>query len=157
VRFDRFDRRVREREQAFADELRELVAFPTVSAERRAIRETSEWVLARLRRLGARVAINDFGTGYSSLAYLHRLAVDEVKIDRSFVRELPGKNARAVVRAGVDLAHSLGCSAVAEGVEGRRSWDALAALGCDAAQGDYVARPMPLEALLAWRHAAAAK
>jgi EAL domain-containing protein (putative c-di-GMP-specific phosphodiesterase class I) len=107
-------------------------------------------VVARLRRLGARVAIDDFGTGYSSLAYLHRLAVDQVKIDRSFVRELPGKNARAVVRAGVDLAHSLGCSAVAEGVEAKRCWESLAALGCDAAQGDYVARPMPLEALLSW-------
>ena len=108
-------------------------------------------VVARLRRLGARVAIDDFGTGYSSLAYLHRLAVDEVKIDRSFVRELPGKNARAVVRAGVDLAHSLGCSAVAEGVEGRRCWEALAALGCDAAQGYFVAPPMSASALIAWR------
>jgi EAL domain-containing protein (putative c-di-GMP-specific phosphodiesterase class I) len=108
-------------------------------------------VVARLRRLGARVAIDDFGTGYSSLAYLHRLAVDEVKIDRSFVRELPGKNARAVVRAGVDLAHSLGCTAVAEGVEGRRCWEALAALGCDAAQGWYVARPMAATALAAWK------
>ena len=108
-------------------------------------------VVARLRRLGARVAIDDFGTGYSSLAYLHRLAVDEVKIDRSFVRELPGKNARAVVRAGVDLAHSLGCSAVAEGVEGRRCWEALSALGCDAAQGNYLARPMSASALLEWR------
>ena len=113
-------------------------------------------VVARLRRLGARVAIDDFGTGYSSLAYLHRLAVDEVKIDRSFVRELPGSNARAVVRAGVDLAHSLGCIAVGEGVEGRRGWEALAALGCDAAQGWYIARPMPASALAAWRAEAAA-
>jgi EAL domain-containing protein (putative c-di-GMP-specific phosphodiesterase class I) len=74
-----------------------------------------------------------------------------VKIDRSFVRELPGKNARAIVRAGVDLAHSLGCSAVAEGVEGRRCWEALAALGCDAAQGYYLAPPMPASMLASWR------
>jgi diguanylate cyclase (GGDEF)-like protein/PAS domain S-box-containing protein len=100
--------------------------------------------LARLRELGLQFSIDDFGTGYSSLAYLQRLAVNEVKIDRSFVMGLPGNDgSRAIVKATVELGHSLGFEVVAEGVENRDAWDMLAALGCDKAQGYFISRPIP--------------
>jgi diguanylate cyclase (GGDEF)-like protein/PAS domain S-box-containing protein len=107
--------------------------------------------LGRLRKLGVRLAIDDFGTGYSSLAYLHRLPVDEIKIDKSFVSRMAGASSRAnIVRASVDLGHSLRLEIVAEGVEDARTWDLLAALGCDTAQGFYISRPMPAADILPW-------
>jgi diguanylate cyclase (GGDEF)-like protein/PAS domain S-box-containing protein len=107
--------------------------------------------LGQLRKLGVRLAIDDFGTGYSSLAYLHRLPVDEIKIDRSFVSRMAGASSRAnIVRASVDLGHSLRLESVAEGVEDARTWDLLAALGCDTAQGFYVSRPLPSDEVLPW-------
>jgi diguanylate cyclase (GGDEF)-like protein len=110
-------------------------------------------ILGRLRKLGVRLAIDDFGTGYSSLAYLHRLPVDEIKIDKSFVSKLAGATSRAnIVRASVDLGHSLRLESVAEGVEDARTWDLLAALGCDTAQGYFMSRPVPSEELLPWLH-----
>ena len=107
--------------------------------------------LGRLRRLGLRLSVDDFGTGYSSLTYLSRLPVSEMKIDRSFVLGIaddPGK--AAIVRAAIDLGHSLRLEVVAEGVEDRRTWDLLFALGCDTAQGYYMSRPMPADAVLPW-------
>jgi diguanylate cyclase (GGDEF)-like protein/PAS domain S-box-containing protein len=110
-------------------------------------------ILGRLRKLGVRLAIDDFGTGYSSLAYLHRLPVDEIKIDKSFVSKMAGATSRAnIVRASVDLGHSLRLESVAEGVEDARTWDLLAALGCDTAQGYFMSRPVPSEELLPWLH-----
>jgi EAL domain-containing protein (putative c-di-GMP-specific phosphodiesterase class I) len=107
--------------------------------------------LGRLRKLGVHLAIDDFGTGYSSLAYLHRLPVDEIKIDRSFVSRMAGASSRAnIVRASVDLGHSLRMESVAEGVEDARTWDLLAALGCDTAQGYYMSRPLPSDQVLPW-------
>ncbi|MDQ6711389.1 MAG: EAL domain-containing protein [Candidatus Dormibacteraeota bacterium] len=107
--------------------------------------------LGRLRRLGIRLSIDDFGTGYSSLAYLSRLPVNEVKIDRSFIIGIAGNVDKvAIVRAALDLGHNLRLEVVAEGVEDAETWDLLGALGCDTAQGYYMARPMPAEAVLPW-------
>jgi EAL domain-containing protein (putative c-di-GMP-specific phosphodiesterase class I) len=107
--------------------------------------------LGRLRKLGVRLAVDDFGTGYSSLAYLHRLPVDEIKIDKSFVSRVAGGTSGAsIVRASVELGHSLRLETVAEGIEDARTWDLLAALGCDTAQGFYISRPIPAAGLLSW-------
>jgi diguanylate cyclase (GGDEF)-like protein len=96
-----------------------------------------------IRTLGLRVAIDDFGTGYSSLAYLKRLPVDELKIDRSFVRELcADADDRAIVRSTIGLGHDLGLSIVAEGVEDAATWDLLKDVGCDIGQGYYISRPV---------------
>ncbi len=107
--------------------------------------------VARLRSLGVRVSIDDFGTGYSSLAYLHRLAAHEVKIDRSFVTgTMATERSKAIVRATIELAHSLGFVVVAEGVEDDETWRRLRALGCDRLQGYVIAKPMPPGALEGW-------
>ncbi len=100
--------------------------------------------LIDLRNQGLALSIDDFGTGYSSLAYLRRLPVSELKIDRSFVFGLSGEQGDlAVVRTIIDLGHHLALKVVAEGVEDARTWNLLAEAGCDLAQGYYMARPMP--------------
>ena len=101
-------------------------------------------VLAELRRLGVEVSVDDFGTGYSSLAILQRVAVNEVKVDRTFVRTmLESPSDLAIVRATVELAHSLGLRVVAEGVESEDLRDLLSAIGCDRAQGYHLGLPLP--------------
>jgi diguanylate cyclase (GGDEF)-like protein len=101
--------------------------------------------LPKLRRLtaaGVRLAIDDFGTGYSSLSYLRKLPVDTIKIDQSFVRDLPADPAgRTIVRAIIELAERLGLASVAEGVESAEQIDILRSLGCHCFQGFYLARP----------------
>ena len=105
--------------------------------------ERTTVVLERLRRLGVSLALDDFGTGYSSLGCLRQLPVDLVKVDRTFVTELPGDEPScAIVSAVVQLAHSLGMQVVAEGVETAAQHREVAALGCDYYQGFLVARPM---------------
>ncbi|MGZ4641394.1 MAG: putative bifunctional diguanylate cyclase/phosphodiesterase [Blastococcus sp.] len=105
-------------------------------------------VLQRLHDLGLRLSIDDFGTGYSSMAYLRRLPVDELKIDRSFVLGMTTTAQDAVlVRTAIDLGHNLGLTVVAEGVESAAHVTALRALGCDIAQGYHFARPMPADQL----------
>ena len=107
--------------------------------------------LSQLRDLGVRLAVDDFGTGYSSLAYLHRLPITEIKIDKSFVAAMTGEASRAnIVRASVELGHSLQLESVAEGVEDARTWDLLRALGCDLAQGYFISRPMVADQVLPW-------
>jgi diguanylate cyclase (GGDEF)-like protein len=106
--------------------------------------------LEQLRRLGVRLSVDDLGTGYSSLAYLQRLPVDEVKIDRSFVQGMPDEAAEAIVGAIVDLGHRLGRQVVAEGVETEEAYDRLRDLGCDTAQGYWVSRPLPADAVAAF-------
>jgi diguanylate cyclase (GGDEF)-like protein len=107
--------------------------------------------LAELDRLGVRLSLDDFGTGYSSLVLLQRLPVSEIKVDRSFVSRMAVSSEDVtIVRSIIDLAHALGIDAVAEGVETDASWDTLCALGCDSAQGWYVARPMSSDAVTQW-------
>lgn len=101
-------------------------------------------VLEELRELGVQLALDDFGAGWSSLTVLHRLPVDIVKLDRSFVERVAGDERTAlVVRLFVDAAHALGLSAVAEGVETQEQARQLVALGCDRAQGWLFGRPVP--------------
>ena len=108
-------------------------------------------ILTELDRMGVTLAIDDFGTGYSSLAYLKRLPVDELKIDKSFVMEMAeSENDAVIVRSTIDLAHNLGLKVIAEGVEDAAVWDQLGRLGCDQSQGYYMARPMAAEALATW-------
>ncbi|HXP95843.1 MAG TPA: EAL domain-containing protein, partial [Telmatospirillum sp.] len=96
----------------------------------------------QLTELGVKLSIDDFGTGYSCLAYLKRFRVDRLKIDQSFVRHITtDPNDRAIVQAIVQLARGLGLKTVAEGVEDEAALSALVALGCDDAQGYYLARP----------------
>ena len=107
--------------------------------------------MQELRALGIRLSVDDFGTGYSSLTYLKGLPVDEVKIDKGFVDGLATDPAdRAVVRAVVDIAHTLGLKVVAEGVEQEDQLSILRALGVDEVQGYLCARPMPALEVSAW-------
>jgi EAL domain-containing protein (putative c-di-GMP-specific phosphodiesterase class I)/GGDEF domain-containing protein/CheY-like chemotaxis protein len=108
-------------------------------------------VLRALKALGVRVEMDDFGTGHSSLAYLQKLPLDGVKIDRSFVAPLlPDDNTSAIVRAAIDLSHALGLATVAEGVEDAAALRRLEEMGCDAAQGYLIARPMRGADVLSW-------
>jgi diguanylate cyclase (GGDEF)-like protein len=108
-------------------------------------------VLKALRDMGVELALDDFGTGYSSLAYLKRLPVNELKIDKSFVMNMAGDESDAViVQSTIGLARNLRLRVVAEGVEDKASWDELVALGCDVAQGYYLSRPAPASELTSW-------
>jgi diguanylate cyclase (GGDEF)-like protein len=109
-------------------------------------------ILHRLRALGVKVSLDDFGTGYSSLSYLKSLPIDELKIDRSFVRHVSEAGSRdsILVRATVELAHQLGLTVVAEGVEDAETQRLLGDLECDIAQGFHFARPMPASELGTW-------
>jgi diguanylate cyclase len=118
-----------------------------VMAEPNRVLET----MNRLRARGVRFAIDDFGTGYSSLTYLQRLPVEEIKIDRSFVGQLAtDQGSAAIVRATIELGGSLGLDVVAEGVEDAQIWQILNRLGCSAAQGYFLSRPMPAAEVARW-------
>ncbi|RQO54675.1 GGDEF domain-containing protein [Paucibacter sp. KBW04] len=107
--------------------------------------------LEQLSALGFKLSIDDFGTGYSSLAYLKTLPVDELKIDKSFVLAMENDLGDAkIVHSTIELAHNLGLSVVAEGVETAKAWKILAALGCDEGQGYFIAKPMPENQFLDW-------
>jgi len=108
-------------------------------------------LLTELADIGVRISIDDFGTGYSSLAYLKDLPVSQLKIDQSFVMHMHDVvNDAIIVRSVVDLGHNLGLQTVAEGVEDRETWNQLAQLGCDSAQGYFLAKPMPPDAFMVW-------
>jgi diguanylate cyclase len=154
-------------DRSLIDQVRDLLAETPVPT-RRLIVEITEGsllgdpeqvkvVLERLRELGVSVSIDDYGVGYSSLSYLQRLPVDELKLDRQLVTPVArDKRAAAIVGSTVDLAHALGVRLVAEGVEDWRSLGRLVELGCDRAQGYYIARPMRPgdlpDWLRAWRY-----
>ncbi|MGY1600807.1 EAL domain-containing protein [Geodermatophilus sp. SYSU D00815] len=113
--------------------------------------ERGRTVLADLRRLGVRTSIDDYGTGYSSLAYLRHLPADELKLDRSLTADVDrDPRAAAIVEHTVALAHALGLSLVAEGVQDAATSGVLARLGCDVVQGYAIARPMPVDEFLDW-------
>jgi diguanylate cyclase (GGDEF)-like protein len=106
-------------------------------------------VLHQLDEMGLGISIDDFGTGYSSLMYLKKLPVDEIKIDRSFVSDmLSHSDSLVIVRSIIDLAHNLGMSVTAEGVETLEVWEKLSSLGCDISQGYYSGPPMSSEDLV---------
>jgi diguanylate cyclase (GGDEF)-like protein len=108
-------------------------------------------ILARINHMGVALSIDDFGTGYSSLGYLKRLPVNAIKIDKSFVMSMTtDQNDALIVRSTIDLAHNLGLKVVAEGVENSVAWERLVALGCDAAQGYYMSRPLPALEMTQW-------
>ncbi|WP_186816480.1 putative bifunctional diguanylate cyclase/phosphodiesterase [Cellulomonas aerilata] len=108
-------------------------------------------VLRELSALGVRLSIDDFGTGYSSMTYLKKMPVDELKIDRSFVMDmLASPDDEILVRSSIELAHNLGMSIVAEGVEDAETFDALSTLRCDVVQGYHLAYPMGAGAVLDW-------
>jgi diguanylate cyclase (GGDEF)-like protein len=107
--------------------------------------------LQALHEMGVRLAIDDYGTGYSSLAYLKKLPVQELKIDRSFIRDLDRDAADVtIVRSTIDLAHHMGLSVVAEGIETEAVGERLRALGCDQAQGFLYSRPLPTVEFIGW-------
>jgi diguanylate cyclase (GGDEF)-like protein len=107
--------------------------------------------LERLHALGCRLAIDDYGTGYSSLAYLRHLPVHELKIDKSFVIGMAADASDAlIVRSTIDLAHNMGLSVVAEGVEDDATLDRLRAMGCDMVQGYLLSRPLGVAETAVW-------
>ena len=107
--------------------------------------------LGQLQSSGLHVSIDDYGTGYSSLAYLRLLRANELKIDRSFVMEMEENvENRLIIQSTIDLAHDLGLTVVAEGVETKPQMDYLTDFGCDYLQGYYIAKPMPYDDLLIW-------
>ena len=115
-------------------------------------------ILTRLHDMGIRLSIDDFGTGYSSLSYLKRLPVDEIKIDKSFVLEMPTNgDDETIARSIIDLGHNLGLRVVAEGVEDDATWAQLATMGRDVAQGYFISRPIPAPELTRWARAAEAR
>lgn len=105
--------------------------------------------LTRYRLKGMRLSLDDFGIGYSSLLHLHRMPFSELKIDRAFVSEVDtDEDAKTVVRSTVELAHALGLTVCAEGVESRRILNFLRMIGCDQAQGFYISTPLPGAAMI---------
>jgi EAL domain-containing protein (putative c-di-GMP-specific phosphodiesterase class I) len=129
-----------------AEQLELEITETTILADPFRVRQ----VLTRLNEMGLGLAIDDFGTGYSSLAYLKRLPVQTIKIDRSFVMGMCEDASDAtIVRSTVDLGRNLGLAIVAEGVESQEVWDALRALGCSLAQGYFIGRPVSAAELTA--------
>ena len=107
--------------------------------------------LIRLRMKKITISIDDFGTGYSSLSQLRELPFDELKIDKSFVQKA-ASNAKAlsILESGIRMGKTLGMKVIAEGVESKDEWHLLLEMGCDLAQGYFIAHPMPAEEVLPW-------
>ena len=111
----------------------------------------SQSTVLNLHKMGLEISIDDYGTGYSSLAYVKNLPVNELKIDRAFIMNMEHReNDMAIVRSTVDLGHSLGMRVVGEGVETEAQYNLLRGLGCDLAQGYFIAKPMPADEFEAW-------
>jgi len=112
---------------------------------------TSLDILTRLRMKGFALSIDDFGTGYSSLSQLHRAPFNELKIDKSFVMHMiEDEEASAIVETCILLGHKLNMKVVAEGVKSEAIWNRLSAMGCDIAQGYFIAKPMPASNIVKW-------
>jgi len=145
----------------FSDQVAELLDSHGIGAEQLELEITESVIMAdpahaldiltRISRMGVALSIDDFGTGYSSLAYLKKLPVNAVKIDKSFVLHMiKDQNDAQIVRSTIELAHNLGLKVIAEGVENREVWDRLLALGCDEAQGYYMSRPLAAPEMTKW-------
>lgn len=155
-------------DQALPDKLQELLNQYQISVDNIAIEITessimddpirAEATLLKLAEMGVKIAIDDFGTGYSSLAYLKRLPVQELKIDKSFVLNME-KNASdaSIVKSTIDLGHNLNLKVVAEGIENVEAWQLLEKMGCDYGQGYFMGKPMPANDYPAWLAAWQAK
>lgn len=141
---------IREMLQAHSLDARHLTLEITEEAIVRDFARAS-LILGHLRDMGIRIAIDDFGTGYSSLGQLKHLPVDELKLDRSFVTELPNnRQDAAIVTATLQMARSLGIATVAEGLESRKALEWLAKQGCDLAQGFFISQPMLADEFAVW-------
>jgi EAL domain-containing protein (putative c-di-GMP-specific phosphodiesterase class I) len=112
---------------------------------------SAQSTLRKLRELGVATSIDDYGTGYSSLSYIKQLAVNELKIDRTFVSGMEADHSNAaIVRSTIELGHNLGLTVAAEGVETDHELAVLRKYGCDLAQGYYFSRPLAADAFEAW-------
>lgn len=113
--------------------------------------DTAIQTLDKLKALGVKLSVDDFGTGYSSLSQLRQLSVHELKIDKSFVLKLDTQpQDQLIVKSTIDMAHGLGLSVVAEGIENSASWHLLQSWGCDLGQGFFLGRPMPADIIAQW-------
>jgi diguanylate cyclase (GGDEF)-like protein len=144
----------------FSGRLRDMLEIHGVPATSLILEVTESLVMAdpersircldELHGMGVRLLLDDFGKGYSSLSYLRRLPVDQIKIDRSFIISLADDGDDTLVKCMINLAHNLGMTAIAEGVETQAVLDQLAGLGCDAAQGYFLVKPAPAAEIKAW-------
>jgi diguanylate cyclase (GGDEF)-like protein len=145
----------------FSEELEGLIKTSGIKPENIELEITESAVMTdpeqametvkQLRALGTKLSIDDFGTGYSSLAYLKRLPVNEIKIDKSFVMNMiADENDEMIVRSTIDLAHNLGLDVIAEGVDSGEVWSKLHELKCDGAQGYHICFPLPAKELIRW-------
>ena len=153
------------RDSRFASRLKGILAELAVPPQRIELEITegvamldAETVISTLREvraLGAEVAVDDFGTGFSSLSYLHRLPLNRLKIDRSFVNDMdrPGNSGTGIADMVVKLGQSLGLLVIAEGVETEAQAELLRGIGCELAQGYLYARPMAAGAFRDWLEA----
>ncbi len=142
--------RVTELVRAENCELRHMILEVTESATMSNVGRVLE-NLSRLRMRGFGLSIDDYGTGYSSMQQLMRIAFSELKIDQSFVANaVLQPSARVILESSLDMAHKLHITSVAEGVETRQDWDLLVHLGCQLAQGYFVAKPMDAGSFMAW-------
>jgi EAL domain-containing protein (putative c-di-GMP-specific phosphodiesterase class I) len=108
-------------------------------------------ILTDIKGVGVNASLDDFGTGYSSLVSLSQLPIAEIKIDRSFVMDMTSNQQNAaIVRSTIDLGHNLNRVVTAEGVEDRKTLEALKSMGCDKAQGYFLSRPLPANELVEW-------
>ena len=131
----------------------EITESTMLADPRQADARRAERVIGDLHSMGVKMSIDDFGTGHSSLAYLKRLPLDEIKIDKSFVMNMSKSSSDAfIVSSTIDLGRNLGLEVVAEGVETQGIADDLVALACDRAQGYHFCRPLPPEDFVAWLH-----
>lgn len=148
-------------DQALPDKLQALLNQYQLSVESIALEITessimddpvrAEATLLKLAQMGIKIAIDDFGTGYSSLAYLKRLPVQELKIDKSFVLNMEKNDSDAtIVKSTIDLGHNLNLKVVAEGIENLESWQLLEKMGCDYGQGYFMGKPMPAKDYPTW-------
>lgn len=112
---------------------------------------TTAAIFKQLDEMGLEISIDDFGTGYSSLVHLKKLPLDELKIDQSFIKNLlEDENDMTIVHSMIELAHNLGLSVVAEGVEDEKTWNYLMRQNCDTGQGYYFSRPLPASEFTTW-------